>query len=225
MVKDNLYLTPSGKSIKVFNPDTGGFKLFRVNSLQNAVQRIFDESNRLTNLYHSTPRFPEYLGGDSRSPKFIREDVNILNDVLAGHGSAYSPEQVLEAAQHLKTTGASTHAIANEFYNAVASYYGEPDLSPQRTKEALEQKKFKTPPPTWETEDDSEREQARYEAYLEWLYKNIPNLNMAKVEFLRQSQLSDIEQQWNLYKKIDRAHTQRYKRTTQKNYKFKPLDK
>lgn len=204
---DPISITKSGKSIRIYTPD--GYKSFTIQGLNNSLQKIFSESSKLTDKYKSTPKFPEFLGGDTLSPSFIRDEVEIIQNILNGDKS-YSPQQVFDAAKKIKDIARNKGEFNKAFYGEVAKYYGRPNFSVKQTQDALRNKKFKVPAADKISPRRSSNE--RYESLVEWLYNEYRNISYKKIVNLSQAELMAIIDQAENEGTIPSKYTNSYYR-------------
>lgn len=198
--------TKSGKSLRIYTPD--GYKTFQIQGLERSLQKIYAQAAELTEKFHSTPKFPEFLGGDTRTPIFIRKDVEIIQNVLNKYGN-YSPETVYTAARRIKDIGRNKADFNREFYGEVAAYYGYPKFTVKQTRKALKEKKFKTPA---QDVDLPRQSQERYERIVEWLYNEYDNISYKKIVNLSQAQLMEIVENAEIYGNVPSKYTSSYHR-------------
>lgn len=189
-----ISITASKKSIRIYTPD--GYKTFRIAGLQNSLRKIYSKSVELTKQWHSTPKFPEFLGADKRAPIFISEDVNIINNVLAGFTDSYSPETVYTAAARLKDIARNNASFEREFYGTIADYYGKPKLTVKQTKSALKNKLFKSPRQDY-ANGGVRNSPERYERKVEWMLNQYRNISYSKIVNLSNAELNEIIQTYD----------------------------
>lgn len=203
MAKNSFYLTPSGKTLKVYTPD--GWKGFRLSTLERNLQNASVKSLELTKKYGHNAQFTEELGANELAPIFLRRAVDIINDVQEGilgtpTGYAYTAEDLNEAATLIKTLGGQSNKEEFEkaFFGAVADYYGTPDLSVEQIKKGLEKGNFKIP--VQDLNDVNDNPDATYSEMKAWIIDNIADVHAASIRNINSSaQLREIMQTYKLY--------------------------